>query len=109
MPQNRSSSKQDRLLLSRTPRIILDSAFIGALLLCTPFPFTAEAERDVVRSTTSSPIKQDIAAPPKTSCAPSWAVVESPNANDETNALNVVTGHDENDLWAVGHYDLFGT
>src|SRR5262245_56649263 len=114
MSHNRSSAKQHRLLVSQTPHIPLASTFIGAVLLCAHVPVTAEAERDLVGSKNnlvpaSSPIKQVVAALPKSSCTPSWTVVDSPNANDETNALDVVTGSSDNDVWAMGHYDLFGT
>jgi len=55
---------------------------------------------------TPSPTPTATATP---SCTPIWVVVDSPNANSETNTLYVVTGSNNNDVWAVGHYDLFGT
>ena len=45
---------------------------------------------------------------PTGTCLPSWAVVDSPNANENMNDLGAVTGSG-NDVWAVGEYDLFGT
>jgi hypothetical protein len=114
MQRNRSSAKTHRSLVTRTSRIALNSALVWAPLLCAIFPFAAEAERDLAGSTNvpapaSSTIKRVIAPSPTPSCLPSWTVVDSPNANENTNALYVVTGSDNNDVWAVGHYDLFGT
>ena len=42
-------------------------------------------------------------------CTPIWVVVDSPNANSNINDLQAVTGNNNNDVWAVGQYDLFGT
>jgi hypothetical protein len=36
-----------------------------------------------------------------------WNVILSPNANENMNNLHAVTGSG-NDVWAVGHYELFG-
>ena len=65
-----------------------------------------EVQAGTTPTPTPSPTPTATATP---TCAPIWVVVDSPNANSETNALYVVTGSNNNDVWAVGHYDLFGT
>src|SRR5262245_10662047 len=65
-----------------------------------------ELQAGTTPTPTPSPTPTATATP---ACTPIWVVVDSPNANSETNALNVVTGSNNNDVWAMGHYDLFGT
>ena len=114
MSQNRSSAKPHSSHVTRTSRIALNSALVWALLLCAPLPFAAETERDLVGSTNiippaASTISRVIAPSPTPGCLPSWTVVDSPSANKNINALQAVSGSDNDDVWAVGHYDLFGT